>query len=78
MEENAPWSHEVLLPKHAFEGTQDLWLTIRTMIIKRQTAFTCSILVIDILIEVNKLGVVDLEVVRAKEETRRLCSSTAI
>lgn len=29
-----PGNHEVHLLKYTFEGTQDLWLAIRTMIIK--------------------------------------------
>jgi len=77
-----PWNHEVHLPKYAFEGTQDLWLTIRSVIItsKGQTAFAYPLLgVVDILTEVNKLRVVDLEVVRAwKESCDRLCSNLAI
>jgi len=64
VEENVPMNHKVHLPKYTFEDTQDLWLTIRTVIIKTKgkTAFTCPLLgVIDT--EVNKLAAVDLEVV---------------
>ena len=48
-----PGNHEVHLPKYTFEGTQDLWLLIRMMIIKSkaQAAFTCPLPgVIDIIL----------------------------
>ena len=76
-----PWNHEVHLPRCAFEGSQDLWLIIRTAVIesKGKMEFTSSLFgVKDILTEVIKLGVVDLEVVRAWEESRRSYSSLAI
>ena len=63
---NVPGNHEVHLPKYTFEGTQDLWLAIRTVIIKSkgQTAFTCPFLGV-IEIEFIKLRVADFEVARA-------------
>ena len=76
-----PSNHEVHLPKCTFEGAQDLWLKIRTVIIEpKGHAFTCPLLgVIDNLTEIIKLGVVYLDVVSAWEEScDRLCFNLAI
>ena len=76
-----PSNHEVHPPKYTFEGIQDLWLTIRTVIMKGQMGFTYTLLgVIDILLtEVIEHAVVDFDAARAWEEScHRLCFNLAI